>query len=360
MREFHEAVVQDDMALVLFFCSPTYDVDVVASEMNRLFPGVQVVGCTTAGEIGPLGCLEHSLSGASFPGAGYTASSGCLIGLQEFELSQAERLVEGRLQSLQGRAPGATADNTFALLLTDGLCGCEESVTRVLQHLLGDIGIVGGSAGDDLRFARTSVFCDGQFRSDSAALLLISTSAPFRLFNTQHFVPSDHRVVVTAADAQQRIVQELNGWPAADTYARLAEVKVGDLDPMRFAAGPMVVMIDGSNYVRSIQKANADGSLTFYCAIEEGLVLRTARGVDLVPKLQAALDDLAADIGPPELLIGFDCVLRKQEMSKKGLVDEVSEVFRRSRAIGFNSYGEQYGGVHVNQTLTGVAIGQVP
>jgi hypothetical protein len=25
--------------------------------------------------------------------------------------------------------------------------------------------------------------------------------------------------------------------------------------------------------------------------------------------------------------------------------------------VGFNTYGEQYGGVHVNQTLTGVAIG---
>jgi len=360
VREFHEAVAQDGMALVLFFCSPTYDLEVVESEMNRLFPGVQVVGCTTSGEIGPLGCLEHSLSGASFPEAGFTVSSGCLTGLQEFELSHAEVLVQDTLQSLQSEAPGADADNTFAVLLTDGLSGCEESVTRVLQHLLGNIALVGGSAGDDMEFSEAFVFCDGRFRSDCAALLLMSTSAPFKVFNTQHFVPSDDRVVVTAADAPRRTVQELDGWIAADAYARLIGVDVDDLDPMRFAAGPMVVMIDGSNYVRSIQQANDDGSLTFYCAIEEGLVLRAARGVDLVVKLRSALDDLTAEVGPPQLVLGFDCVLRKQEMAKHGWVGEVSEIFRRSNAIGFNSYGEQYGGVHVNQTLTGVAIGQVP
>lgn len=360
VREFHEDVTQADMALVLFFCSPAYDLNILASEMNRLFADVQVVGCTTAGEIGPLGCLDHSLSGASFPGGSFAAASGCLTGLSVFELSQAHLLVEESLQSLQSKAPGATPENTFALLLTDGLSGREESVTRVLQHLLGDIAIVGGSAGDDLRFGETYVFCDGQFRSDSAALLLVTTSAPFKVFNTQHFVPGDRRVVVTAADAQHRIVSELDGWPAAESYARLAGVNVEDLDPMRFAGGPMVVMIDGSNYVRSIQKVNVDGSLTFYCAIEEGLVLRTARGVDLVKKLRSAFEGLRADIGPLELVIGFDCVLRKQEMASHGLVGEVSEIFRHSHAIGFNSYGEQYGGVHVNQTLTGVAIGQVP
>ncbi|MDP1635173.1 MAG: FIST N-terminal domain-containing protein, partial [Gallionellaceae bacterium] len=67
VAEFHAGVTQPGMELVLFFCSSEYDLDVLAEEMNRLFAGVQVVGCTTAGEIGPAGYLQHSLSGASFP-----------------------------------------------------------------------------------------------------------------------------------------------------------------------------------------------------------------------------------------------------------------------------------------------------
>ncbi|HSK31943.1 MAG TPA: FIST N-terminal domain-containing protein, partial [Propionicimonas sp.] len=52
-REFHAAVAQPHMALVIFFCSVDYDLVTLASEMRDLFAGVQVIGCTTAGEIGP-------------------------------------------------------------------------------------------------------------------------------------------------------------------------------------------------------------------------------------------------------------------------------------------------------------------
>jgi hypothetical protein len=36
----------------------------------------------------------------------------------------------------------------------------------------------------------------------------------------------------------------------------------------------------------------------------------------------------------------------------------VSAFLRRQRVIGFNSYGEQFNGMHINQTFTGVAIGR--
>jgi hypothetical protein len=45
-------------------------------------------------------------------------------------------------------------------------------------------------------------------------------------------------------------------------------------------------------------------------------------------------------------------------MIERGLVDRVEQVFRDNNTVGFSSYGEQYLGVHVNQTLTGIAIGE--
>ena len=35
----------------------------------------------------------------------------------------------------------------------------------------------------------------------------------------------------------------------------------------------------------------------------------------------------------------------------------MSDILRRDNAIGFNTYGEQFCGVHVNQTLTAIALG---
>ena len=129
-------------------------------------------------------------------------------------------------------------------------------------------------------------------------------------------MPTDERLVVTEADPAQRVVREINGLPAAEEYARILGIDAGELDPVHFAASPVVVLIDGANYVRSIQKVNPDGSLKFYCAIERGVVLRVARGVDLVANLETALSQVRARIGPPQLVLTFDCILRKLEIDR--------------------------------------------
>ncbi len=356
-REFYAAVEQPDMALVIFFCSSEYDLEVLAEEMKSLFAGIQVVGCTTAGEIGPAGYREHSLTGASFPASSFSAVSGRIDRLQQFEIASGQAIAQELLQRLESHAPQADADNSFALLLIDGLSVREEPVTRALQNALGKLPLVGGSAGDGLNFGTTHVYFEGRFYSDSAILILITTPLPFKLFKTQHFVATDERLVVTEADTARRIVKEINGLPAAQEYARIVGIDARDLDPMRFASWPVVVMIDGTNYVRSIQKANPDGSLTFFCAIEDGLVLRVAKGLDLLENLEQTFSQIRAEIGQPQLVLGCDCILRKLEISQSALKDRVSEVFQKNNAIGFNTYGEQFHGVHVNQTLVGIAIG---
>jgi hypothetical protein len=357
VAEFHAAVNQPNIALVVFFSSSAYDLDILATEMTRLFAGVQVVGCTTAGEIGPEGYCEHSLTGASFPADRFTAASGHLDHLQQFEAGNGQRLAQSVLQRLEVQAPGATAENSFALLLIDGLSMREEPVALALQQALGRLAMFGGSAGDDLNFRATYSYFDGAFHLDSALLILISTTLPFKIFKSQHFVASDKILVITEADPAKRIVREINGLPAVCEYARLTGGGPGDLGPNHFANFPVTVRVGGYDHVRSIQKADADGSLTFYCAIEEGVVLRVARSADLVDNLKKTFDEVRAQIGNPQVTLGCDCVLRNLEMTKRGVKDRVAEVLQRNNVVGFSSYGEQIRGVHVNQTLTGVAIG---
>lgn len=358
VREFHAAVSQPDMALVIFFCSSAYDLDAVAEEMRRFFPDVPVAGCTTAGEIGPAGCCEHSIAGASFPADSFHATVGLLDHLQEFAIDRGQSFAQEARQKLEQLAPMTTVDNSFALLLIDGLSVREEQVTRTLQHALGRLPLIGGSAGDGLRFGNTFVFHAGRFHADSALLALITTSLPFKPFMTQHFVATEQRLVVTAADTGMRVVRELDGRPAAQAYADLVGVPVDALDPMRFAASPMVVTIGGRHYVRSIRKAKPDGSLEFFCAIDEGVVLRVAHGASLVSNIEQAFAAVRDEVGEPQLTIGCDCILRRLEVIQDHLTDKVDDVMRRGKTVGFNCYGEQYRGMHVNQTFTGIAIGR--
>jgi hypothetical protein len=218
--------------------------------------------------------------------------------------------------------------------------------------------LVGGSAGDDLRFESTRVFHKGCFHTDSAVLVLAKTAYPVKSFMTQHFVPTERRFVITDAEPEKRLVREIDGLPAAQVYAELIGVDPENLDPMRFAATPMVVTIGEVPYVRAISHVLPDGSLKLFCAIEEGVVLRLARGEGMLERMQQQFTTLRRELGEPLVILGCDCVLRRIEMNDKHLIAPMGAIMKRNRVVGFHSYGEQYGGVHVNQTFTGLAIGK--
>lgn len=355
--EFHAAVAQPGMELVLFFCSTAYDLDVLATEMARLFAGTQVVGCTSAGGFGPGGYCSHSLTGVSFSGKVCSAVSGVLPELEHFDPVRTHDFAQSLLQSLESKVPQLSADDCFALLLIDGMSKREEQMAHTLQLTLDNLPLFGGSAADDRVFARTLVYCDGRFHANSAALILVSTGLPFRVFMTHHFLPTHERLVVTRADTATRTVYEINGLPAAAEYARLIGVAPARLDAKAFAASPLVVMIGDTAYVRAIQKANPDSSLTFFCAIDEGVVLRVAHGMNLPDNLRLAFDEIRAEIGVPQLVLGCDCILRSEEFTQNGQKPLIEKMFKDNNVVGFNSYGEQYRGIHINQTFTGIAIG---
>ena len=138
VKEFHAQVAQPDMALVIFFCSDEYDRETLAREMNRRFAGVQVVGCTTAGEIGPNGCRDHSIAGVSLASSVCTAAGGIVEHLQQFEPDEGRLVAHELLYRLQDGAPGGERRNSFAFLLIDGLSVREELVAHALQDALGE------------------------------------------------------------------------------------------------------------------------------------------------------------------------------------------------------------------------------
>ena len=347
----------DKPSLILFYCSSELDLPGLETAFKATWPDTPVVGCPTAGELGPLGYADRSLVGVAFPAAQFDFVPLLLEGLSDRSIQDIRDQAENARQQLYQHRNADLLVHHFALLLIDGLSLREEPVTRALQNTLPGIPIIGGSAGDSLHFEQTLVFHNGQFHDDCALVLLAGTSCGLHPFKVQHFEATAQRMVVTGADIARRRVTEINGLPAAGEYARLTGVDVDNLNPMRFASAPVVVLINGREYVRSIQQANADDSLTFYCAIEEGLVFRVARGVDIVNNLQNALENETRDL-KPQAILAFDCVLRKLEVEQKALRPAYSELLRQYNVVGFNSYGEQYNGIHVNQTFTGLAIGR--
>lgn len=359
-RELAESLHHAELGFVLFFCSAEYPLDALGEALQSAFAGVPVSGCTTAGEITPAGYCRGCIVAIGFDRRAFAVSHALIADLEGFDLLQAQRLTGELLDACGRAAPELAGGRHFALTLLDGLSSSEEQVLATLDTALGRIPSFGGSAGDDNRLAHTHVYSAGRFRSEAAVVVMVHTRLPFEVFTTHHLRPRREKLVVTAADRERRRVLELNAAPAAEEYARLVGVAVDDLAPGVFARHPLAVRIGERHYVRSIQRANADGSLSFYCAVENGIVLTAMQPTPLLDDLQGVLEGLRARLGEPALIIGCDCFLRRLELEALGQVAAASRLLGRERVVGFNTYGEQHHGMHINQTFTGVAIGSRP
>jgi hypothetical protein len=356
-QELHASLHQPALSLVVAFVSADHDAAAVAAALEAAFAPTPVVGCSTAGEITPEGYREGAVVAFSLGAPDFAAASVLLHDIQDFNIGAGQAAMRQAMQGVLSQAPQATRERMFVFTLIDGLSGCEEGLVSALHAALGDIPLFGGSAGDSLRFRETFVLHDGRAHRNCALVTLVATTLPFRVFKTEHFIAGAEKTVITGADPARRVVTEINAEPAAQEYARVVGLAAEPLTPMIFANHPMVVRVGGANFVRSIQKVNDDGSLTFFCAIDEGIVLTVAEGVDLAEDLARLFGELNAALGPPALVIGFDCILRGLEMDKKRIRDKVGRMMADNNVVGFATYGEQFHAMHVNQTFTGVAIG---
>lgn len=355
-QELRQALMHPDLGFVLFFVSAEYALEPLGEALNVAFGETPLAGCTTAGEITPGGYERGCIVAMGFDCHHFGVAATLIDELDSVTLEDAQRRVDGLVQEARRRFRGSDGE-TFALTLLDGLSASEEQVLSILDAALGGIPSFGGSAGDDNHLAHTHVFAGECFHSDAAVVVLITTHHPFEVFSAHHLVSRGEKLVVTQADASARRVVELNALPAAEEYARLVGLPVAALNEGVFARHPLAVKLGEAWFVRSIQSVNADGSLSFYCAVETGIVLTAMQAVSQLDALDETMAGLEARLGRPGLIIGCDCFLRRLELESLGLIEEGSRRLAAARVIGFNTYGEQHHGMHVNQTFTGVAIG---
>lgn len=352
VAELARQIEQPDPSVVLFFCSPSYDLDELGPLLKAAFP-CPVIGCTSAGQIGPAGFQRGGITASSLASSELWVRPFLISPLSDHGRIALE--VAATVRLLRRAAPASF--RSFGLLLVDGLAQVEERLAAALYQSLGDMPLVGGSAGDDLRFERTHVYHDGKFLPNAALFTLFETSHPFTTFKLQHVEPTDTMLVTTAADPARRIVHEINGMPAAEAYAEAVGLPIDQLDSYVFSKHPVLLKLGADYYIRAIQRVHDEGSITFMCAIDEGLVLRVGASVEPRRTLENGFRAASMLVGKPSVVIGCDCILRRLELEKDAESEWVGAFFAHHNVIGFSTYGEQYNAVHVNQTFAGIALG---
>ena len=351
------AAIGAGFALV-FFSQSLVEANVLSQALKAHAPALHYAGCSTAGEITPQGLEDGHMLAMLFPSSLFSVVSTMVDDLSSTGMDRITNEVYALRRSLHGNTERRAAASTFALSFIDGLSYAEEAVTSAIHWGLDDIPLIGGSAGDDLKFETTRLISNGRVASDSAIVVLVATEIPFHVFKTDNFVPTEEKLVVTASDPDRRVVREFNAANAAEEYAGSVGIDKQSLTPLSFASHPVVVKVGGEYYCRSIQKMNPDGSLSFFCAIDDGVVLSIAEPKGMVESTRAALQAVEQRLGGIDMILGFDCVLRRLDARNRQVFRSISELYRENRVIGFGTYGEQYRSMHLNQTFTGIAFGQ--
>lgn len=342
---------------LIFFSQALTSANALAAAMRHRLPKLAYAACSTAGEITPDGLEDGQVVCLLFPKDKFAAV--CTL-VREISTSGIHAIA-GAVDSLKlALATGRPKDSkVFALCLIDGLSNAEEAVTSAIHWQLDDIPLIGGSAGDDLKFESTTLIADGDVATDAAVIVLFSTLVPFEVFKTDNFIATENKLVVTASDPDHRIVYEFNARNAAEEYASAVGLVPKDLTMMSFASYPTVVRVGGEHFCRSIQRMNEDGSMSYFCAIDDGIVLSIARAVDMIEATDKALQEVDERLGGTDVVLGFDCVLRRLDAVNRQAARGLSELYQKKNVVGFGTYGEQYQSMHLNQTFTGIAFGRM-
>ena len=343
--------------ILFVFHSTTQNPQDIASNLYKRFPHALIVGCTTAGEwlAGQHKNNELVLLGITSPNIRWSMSV-----LQNLDLPATEgakKTCHELLQQLGIKWADLHVEKHFCLSFFDGMSNQEEPIIAAMSNELGDIPLLGGSAGDNLKFEGTYVIANGNAYQNTAVFILAESEIPFRAIKHQHFIPGDADVVITKADVKKRLVYRLDGIPAAQRYAQLLGLDVKELTPQIFSNHPLIYPYGNECYVRAIRQVYESDSLEFGCAIEEGMVLNLCKHQDMALEYDKLMLELKQDMGDIRLLLICNCIYRALE----GEVDINQLLAEKTNAItdhmiGFDTYGEQWQGLHINQTFVALAL----
>lgn len=342
----------------VFFSLAAFEPQMLSAALVRHAPRLTIVGCSTSGEMTPDGFASGEAIAILLPSAQFTVVSATIHHIAARGMDAIAEEVGRMKRQLALQTMGRPDQSRFAMCLIDGMSFAEERITAALHWALADIPLLGGSAGDDLRFERTALISDGAVSEGSAIIMLVSTALPFRIFKTDNFIPTEAKLVVTASDPERRVVTELNASRATHEYANAVGKDVASLSSGGFASHPVVVKVGGEYFCRAVRAMHEDGSLVFACAIDDGVVLTLAEARGMVESTRRKLDEIDEWLGGIDVVLGFDCAYRRVDAENRQVVRKMSDLYREHRVLGFATYGEQYQSMHLNQTLTGIAFGR--
>ena len=322
----------------ILFPAIDFEHSLILQEINRFFPGIELIGCTTDAEISSVLEFEQdSLTLMLFCSDEVEIRAGVGKGLSTDVVKATKQAVE------QAQEKSKLKSHQLCLTTPESLTEDGVLVVDGLKLALGhNFPILGGLAGDQLKFNQTYQFFNTEILSDSVPILLFSGNLLFSHGVANGWYPITKKAVITKVD--KNIIREINDKPAVDFFHNY----LGGLVPS--PEYPLAVFDSQtkSYYTRAVHLDETDTKcLNSLARIPEQSIVQICQASreDILTAAKTSITQ-ALETYPgnkPETALFFSCASRRQLLGMRtkeeyqGIKNILNQAFP---FCGFYTYGE--------------------
>ncbi|MCK4420699.1 FIST C-terminal domain-containing protein [candidate division WOR-3 bacterium] len=359
--------------LSIVYSSSKYDYQEVVDAVRKATNNAPLVGASSAGEF-----TEERVEKGSVA-VGLLSSDDIKIFTALAEGIKQD--TEAAIKEIAAKLPGNVEDYPYftVIFLIDGLAGVGEEIAILASYIFEQvfnrkIKLIGGCAGDDMRFEKTFVFSNDIVATNAASMCLLASRMPLFTAVKHGHTPMSKPLRVTKA--KSNVVYEIDGRSAWEVWKEeTAEaVKKRGIDIEKLDKSSLIELVlgnyelglpsekEGEYKIRLPLNINDDGSLSFSCGIAEGSVFRIMDGSDTNNQINAAGEAVriarhsAENEGFLDFtgLLVFECGVRLMLLGDEFYksVEQYKKALPDIPILGFETYGEirmepgQFSGFH--------------
>jgi len=320
------------------FAGTNFDHREMLAEINLNFPQIELIGCTTAGELSSnYGFSDESIILMVFYSNDIEIKAGIGRVLSENPAAAIKSAVHQARSRLSKKA-------SICLTFPDGQNKSFDPIMKLLNGELGDrCAVFGGAAGTIWNEKqRVLQFYKDEVLTDSIPILLWGGPIEYSFSIANSWKPVGKKVTVT--EAEGRKVKRIGDYKAVDFY----RYYLGDhTEPAREFILAVYEKGKEDSYLRAPVNYNPDGSITFTESVPQGASVQLTEAIREViledTKISTKGLTQKSSNFQPAFALGFSCAFRKDVLGTR--TEEELEILRENLppqlpVSGFYSYGE--------------------
>ncbi len=324
----------------ILFAAIDIEHEALLAGLARLWPGLELIGCTTDGEISSIhGFREDSVSLILFGSDAVTIKAG-------LGRNAGADVDEACRQAVAGAALDAGQPAGFCIALPDSMTTSNQRIVTLLKHELGeDVPIFGGGAADQWRMKSTHQFFGSEVLSDAVPILVFSGPMRWSFAVASGWKPVGETGLVTRSNGPT--VEEIDGKPSIEFFRRrLGEAAsptaewplaiLGETGEVQYLRAPSGFADEGAGSTAHVGDV-PQGALVQIAIANRDAILEGCRSA-----VQGAFAAYPHGKAPEAALI-FSCAARKLLLGTRTSeeVSIVREILGEDLPIcGFYGYGE--------------------